>query len=259
MPLQNYSAGRTRHKLPDYGIYVLSVSEKLRITGEYVLLDLAVSTLFYRSVIVFLLFLPGMALYVRKRKSDLRKQREGRMRQEFLDGMQFAGTALQSGYAMENAFSEALTELRKIYDEDSFIIREFGYIALQIRMNVPVEKLLMDLGRRSHIDDIRNFADVFLTARKTGGDMIAIVRTTIADMRQKDETRLEIETVLAGKKMEQNIMSVIPLAILVFVSITDPQFLAGMYHTPEGILIMTACLCLYGAAWVWGRKIMDIS
>ena len=147
-------------------------------------------------MIVFLLFLPGMALYVRKRKSDLKKQREGRMRQEFLDGMQFAGTALQSGYAMENAFSEALTELRKIYDEDSFIIREFGYIALQIRMNVPVEKLLMDLGRRSHIDDIRNFADVFLTARKTGGDMIAIVRTTIADMRQKDETRLEIETVL---------------------------------------------------------------
>lgn len=247
-----------RRKLPDYGIYVLSPSEKMRIAGEYLLLDLAVSILFYRSAAVFLLFLPGMALYVRKRKNDLKKQREGRMRREFLDGMQFAGTALQSGYAMENAFSEALTELKKIYDEDAFISREFGHIALQIRMNVPVEKLLLDLGRRSHIDDIRNFADVFLTARKTGGDMIAIVRTTISDMRQKDETRQEIETVLAGKKMEQNIMSVIPLAILVYVNITDPQFLSGMYHTPEGIVIMTACLALYGIAWVWGRKIMNI-
>lgn len=180
------------------------------------------------------------------------------MRQEFLDGMQFTGTALQSGYAIENAFSEALTELRKIYDEDAFIVKEFAYLTVQIRMNVPVERLLQDLGRRSHIDDIRNFADVFLTARKTGGDLIAIVRTTIADMRQKDETRQEIETVLAGKKMEQSIMSVIPLAILVFVSITDPGFLSGMYHTPEGVLIMTVCLILYAAAWVWGRKIMDI-
>lgn len=225
---------------------------------EYLLLDAVISILFYRSVIVFLLFLPGVAVYLFKRRDDLKRSREGRMRQEFLDGMQFMGTALQSGYAVENAFSEALAELRKIYDEESFVVSEFGYITVQIRMNVPAERLLADLGKRSHIDDIRNFADVFLTARKTGGDMIAIVRTTIADMRQKEETRLEIETVIAGKKMEQSIMSVIPLAILVFVNLTDPQFLRGMYHTPAGICVMTACLIVYAAAWAWSRKIMDI-
>ena len=247
-----------RGRMPDYAEYQMSFAEKTRICAEYFLLDTAVSLLFYRSWAAFCLFLPGLGIYWKERKKMLRQKQITRMRREFLDGMQFAGTALQSGYAMENAFSQALEELLKIYDSNSFIVREFRYIKIQVRMNVPLEDLLESLGKRSHIDDIRNFSDVFLTARKTGGDMISIVRNTIADMRQKEETRQEIETVLSGKMMEQHIMSVIPLAILGYVTLTGPSFLDGMYHTPAGILIMSVCLIVYLLAFIWGRKIMQI-
>ena len=226
--------------------------------GEYLILALAVSLLFYRSIRILPVLAAGYPLYLRHRREEYRRRREERMREEFLDGMSFLLTSLQAGYAMENAFSQALTELRKIYDEDAYIIVEFQYTASQIRMNVPVEELLLSLAARSHVEDIRNFADVFVTARRTGGDLIAIIRNTISGMRQKEETRREIDTVLAGKKMEQKIMSCIPLAILAYVSVTSPDALNGMYQTAIGRIVMTGCLIVYAAAYFLGRKIMDI-
>ena len=220
---------------------------------------LLICLLFYRSIRPFPLLLAFYPLFQRQQREEFRKRRENRMREEFLDGMSFLQTSLQAGYAMENAFSQALNELRKIYDDDAFIMVEFHYIAVQIRMNVPVEELLLSLGRRSHTEDVRNFAEVYVTARRAGGDLIAIIRNTISGMRQKEETRREIETVLAGKKMEQQIMSCIPLAILAYVSVTSPEALSGMYQTGIGTLVMTACLAVYAAAFLLGRRIMDIA
>jgi len=53
-------------------------------------------------------------------------------------------------------------------------------------------------------------------------------------------------------------MSMIPLFILAYVSVTSPGFLDVMYHNAAGILIMTLCLLLYLTAFLWGRKIMRI-
>ena len=39
-----------------------------------------------------------------------------------------------------------------------------------VRMNRPVELLLMELGARSGLEDVEHFAQVFAAARRSGGD-----------------------------------------------------------------------------------------
>ena len=248
----SYAAGA----LPFYGEYILTKPELAREVGTYLLLVSLISYLFYRNLYLVPVFLPGLWFFLKERKKALQRRREERICSQFLTGMQLVSTALSSGYAVENAFREALLELRKIYEEDSFAVAEFAHIVKQIRLNTPIETLLLSLGERSQIEDIRNFAEVFLAAKRTGGDLMAVIRNTVSSMRQKEETLGEIETVLAGKKMEQNIMSLIPILILVYVSLTSPESLEGMYHTPVGIAVMTGCLLLYLAAYFWGKKIM---
>ena len=63
---------------------------------------------------------------------------------------------------------------------------------------------------------------------------------------------------LSGKRMEQRLMSLIPLCILGYVGITSPGFFDGMYHTVTGVVIMTLLLLVYAAAYVWGERIMNI-
>ena len=195
---------------------------------------------------------------MKEKKKEHKKKREMELVKQFLDGIQLMAAALQAGYSPENALHEAGKELKKVYPSESYIVQEFQQIELQIKMNKNLEVLWLDFGRRSGIDDIQSFAEVFLTARRSGGDLLAIIRNTIFCIQQKKETMQEIETCLSGKVMEQRMMSMIPLLILAYMKLTSPEFLEVMYGNMAGTIIMGICLAVYAAAFLWGRKIVDI-
>ena len=244
--------------MTDYRIYRYSRRELIGNTAVYLALDGMISYLFFRSWIAFFLLFPGILFFLRDRKRQMLEKRKIRLQNQFLTGMQLVCTSLQAGYAVENAFREALPELEKIYDQDAFILQEFYFLVKQIGLNRTVEALLMDLGNRSGVEDIRNFAEVFSTAKRTGGDLIAITRNTVSSIQQKQETQQEIETSLSGKVMERNMMSAIPLFMIGYVEMTSPGFLDAMYHNAAGITVMSVCLLIYGIAFLWGRKVTDI-
>lgn len=224
----------------------------------YLGLDACISYLFFCSWVSFLILLPGIFLFFRERREVLKKKRAVEMRCQFMDGMQMVTASLQAGYSIENSLREAQKELERVYDTNAFIVRELRGMSVQIRMNRNIEELFMDFGSRCAIDDIQSFAEVFVTAKRAGGDLVAVIRNTVSCIRQKQETVQEIETGLSGKIMEQNIMSLIPMLILAYVKLTSPEFLDVMYESPAGTAIMILCFFVYVAAYFWGRKIVHI-
>lgn len=225
---------------------------------RYIFLDFCISYLFFDSWIAFVVFLPGIFLFLKEQKEIRQKKRKLILKQQFLDGIQMMSSALAAGYSAENALTEARKELKKIYEPEEDIMREFSFMEAQISVNQNMEELLLDFGRRSSIEDIQSFAEVFVTAKRSGGDLLLIIRNTISCIRQKQETMQEIETCLSGKVMEQNIMSMIPILILFYVKITSPDFLEVMYGNITGCTVMGICLIVYGAAYFWGRSIIRI-
>lgn len=242
----------------DYQTYRFSKKEKMLNVLVFLVLAGVISYLFYRSVIAFLLLLGLFPLFIKIRKEDGKKKRQQLLAEQFLSGMQSVSTALTAGYSVETAFEEALMELRNMYNEEALIVGEFRYIVSQLHMNRNLEELLCGLALRSGIEDIRDFADVFSAAKRTGGNLVSIIRNTILCVSQKEETRMEIQTCLSAKKLEQNIMSLVPCLILFYVQVMSPGFLDVMYHNAAGTIIMTICLLIYVGAWYWGRKIVDI-
>lgn len=224
----------------------------------YALLDGCVSYLFFYSWAAFVILLPGAFFFLAERRGALQKKRAKEMKRQFLDGIQMMAASLQAGYSAENSLTEALKELRKVYRDNDFIVGEFRLMAAQLSVNRTLEELFLDFGRRSAVDDIRSFAEVFLTAKRSGGDLLAIIRNTTVCIRQKEETLQEIETCLAGKAMEQNIMSVIPIGILAYIKLTSPEFISSMYGNNTGAAVMTLCFLVYVAAYFWGKRIVRI-
>ena len=222
------------------------------------LLDGLISYLFFSSFFAFLVLLPGFPVFLNDKKRRLQNARKQEMNRQFLEGIQMTAASLAAGYSIENAVKEAWKELSRIYPKDSFIIREFQILVHQTEMNRSMEQLFLDLGNRSGVEDIQSFGEVFLTARRTGGDLLSVIRNTCSCIRQKQETLMEIETCLAGKVMEQNIMSAVPLLILGYIRLTSPEFRDGMYGNVTGAAVMTICLIVYGAAYLWGRSIVNI-
>ena len=216
---------------------------------------MAVSYLFFESALVFVLLLPGSVWFIRECSKMLQKRRAEQIKKQFMDGIQMMAASLQAGYSAENALRESIKELVKVY---AIIIREFRLISAQLSMSRSLEELFLDFGRRSAVDDIRSFAEVLLTAKRSGGDLLAVIRNTVFCIRQKQETLQEIETSLSGKIMEQNIMSMIPIFILAYIKLTSPGFLDVMYGNLTGTAVMTICFLVYVGAYFWGKRIVRI-
>jgi len=242
----------------DYNQYHFTKKQWIYQILLYAVIDGIVSVLFYRSVLAFILFFSGFFFFLKERKSDYILAGKKELSQQFLTGIQAVSAALAAGYSVENAFEEALEDLERVFEKEDKIIKEFTYIRNQIKLNNTLENLLLDLAKRSRVEEIENFAEVFSAAKRSGGDLIAIIRNTILCISQKEETKMEIETCLSAKRLEQKIMSGVPFIILIYVGAASPGFLDVMYYNPAGICIMSLCLAMYVAAFLWGKKIVEI-
>ena len=213
---------------------------------------------FYRSLVPFALFPAVYPFFRRWCIRQIQERQRERMKQQFRDFLLSVSSAMKVGYSMENALGEALKETEKVYGADGVFTEELREMERKRNLNQSLEFLWADFGKRSGMEDIENFGEIFQVARRSGGNLKEIIRSTADNISRKTETRREIEISLASKKMEQKIMSAVPFFILAYVDLGSPEFLEGLYHNTFGILLMTVCLGLYLIAFFWGRRIVEI-
>lgn len=213
---------------------------------------------FYRNLKAFLIFLPFGACVPFFMKKQWKKKRLERLSGEFKEGIRVLSASLGSGYSVENAFRASVEELTILFGEEGLIVREFSYIVSQMGLNRPVEGLLADFGRRSGLEDVQNFAEIFQLAKRSGGHLGAIMDYTAGVMGDKMQIQEDIRTATASRRMEQRVMSCLPYAIVLYVDMTSPGFFDVMYTTGAGRAVMTACLLCYGAALVISWRILEI-
>lgn len=215
--------------------------------------------MFYKSfVLSFILALIygiiNIKTYEKRRIEEWRWQ----MDLEFREVMTGISSALNAGYSVENSFKEAKMDLLLLYGNNSVMVKELDIINSKLMLNQPLENVLMEFARRCEVEDINNFAEVFQTAKRTGGNLIDIARSSADKISNKIETSREIKTMVSGKRMEGRIMALMPLAIIIYFWISSPGFLDCLY-APAGRPIMTVLLIIYVAAYKWSERIGDIT
>ena len=242
----------------DYREYHFSGKEIAKYLLQSLLLCGTLDYLFYQNKWLMLLAIPATVVFLKIRKKQLIRERKKNLNYQFKDALNALSVAVQAGYSVENAVSASARDLERMYPEDADIVKEFHYMESQIKVSVPVEELFRSLGERCGIEDMENFAAVFYTAKRTGGDMSGIIQTSARMLGDKIDVKKEIETTLAAKKAEQKVMSLMPAGIILYLKLTSPGFLGVLYGNPFGIAAMTLCLGIYGFSYWLGRKIVDI-
>lgn len=242
----------------DYSKYTLSLQEKAKLFIVSIGICGLVSWLFFDHWFG-LLACPIFFGLACKREADRKKiERMMELEDQFQNAIQSVSGGLLAGYSMENAWKEAYKEMLLLYGENSHICRELKEINHQAALNVPIEVMVEDLGKRSGVEDIENFAQIFRFAKRGGGNFVKIIHTTATHMQEKTEVRQEIEVLVTSKKLEQKIMNLMPLGILAYLKITSRDFLSAIYGNVFGICFMSICLGVYAGALVLAEKILKI-
>ncbi|MGN0369124.1 MAG: type II secretion system F family protein [Butyrivibrio sp.] len=219
---------------------------------------LAIGFLFYNNVLAGLVFFPYLFFYVRKRIKEFENKRREKLAVEFKDGMQAVVSALIAGYSIENAFREAVGELELMYGRKTEIYKGFLVIINQLNLNVSIEEAFSNFAKECRVEEITGFAQVLYYAKRNGGNLIQIIKNTSDTISEKIEVKREINTAVSAKRLEQNIMNLVPVGIILYMRITSAGMIEKLYGNIYGIIIMTFCLIIYFAAKVIADKIVDI-
>lgn len=213
---------------------------------------------FYNSFAVAVLLIPFVILYIRGRRRGYIDRQKQKLLMQFKSGMEAVSVALSAGYSVENAFAEAYNEVCILYGVKSGISTLFQQIKNQLALNKNIEDILIEFAGDTELEDVLSFAEVFKFAKRTGGDIVEIIKHTTGVIGEKAEVSREISVLISAKQMEQFIMDVVPIAIILYLRFTSPELVLSLYQGLTGRIVMTGCLVVYMAAVGMALKITNI-
>ncbi|RUT46622.1 pilus assembly protein TadB [Paenibacillus anaericanus] len=255
---QGTSVTSSLGKLPDYKVYVLSVRQKWACLLASGIGLYCIGYVFFHSF-WFALVMTGGAAFIPKYWSQyLLSRRRDALSLNFKQALYSLSSSLVAGRSVENGFRDAIEDLRLLYPGgDNDLMMELGIICTRLEYGQPIEVALQDFSDRAGSEDIGNFADVFTTCKRSGGDLVEIIRRTSAIISEKLEISQEIGVMIAQKRFESKVMMVSPLFFLVFMDMSSPDYMSPM-HSGIGLVISAVALLVFAlCAWLM-MKIMDI-
>ncbi len=211
---------------------------------------------FYRSMIAFLpmMFPAGLYIWWERRKNDERKNRI--FLQQFSECILSVNNSVRSGYAAENAFLESRKDMEMMFGSDAEIVQELALIRRGLSNHFPIEKLLHDMGQRTGLIEVKEFAEIFAIAKQSGGSLADVIGTTSRKITQQIAVEEEIDTILSAKKLEQKIMNLIPFFMVIYLEITTPGYFDMFFDNFSGVVMMTGFLLWYMTAYGMSEYIL---
>lgn len=245
--------------IEDYDIYLMSVREKVIYTALAFIAIYMAGFIFYRShIFSFALCFLGL-LYPRYKTGDLVEKRKKELNLQFKDMLYSLSSSLSAGKSIESAFKEVFNDLQILYpDINTNIIRETGNIVRKIEMNETVESALEDFAGRAKLEDISNFVDVFHTCKRTGGNLIEVIKNTSNIISDKIEIKQDIDTMLAQRKFERKVLNIMPVAMVSVLSMSAADYINPIFNTISGRIAMSVSVFFIAAAYFISKRIMDI-
>ena len=242
----------------DYDIYELDRKEKI-MTGLALSAFLAAAgILFFRSA-VFVLLYPVLIQRARDRYRNMCVEKRKRaLLTQFKDLLYELSASFASSRQMEESLREAYQKLSSLHGEKAYITVEIDAMLRKLETGNTTGEVWEDFAERSHLPDISDFALVFRACRDTGGDIVTAINRGAKIISEKIGIENDIKNMMAEKRAEGNIITVMPVVIILFLGIASPGYLEPVYTTLSGRIIMFTALLLTAAAYKMIEGIMKI-
>ncbi len=226
--------------MKDYSIYKLNIREMIILFIICAFTCLIGGWLFYDTFYGIALS-PFVLLKARKPvESILAERRQIELRNQFRDVLYSFSSSFAAGAHMEEALEIAYYQVAEVYGKDSNMANELLAMIKKMRDTAGSDvELWNDLGKRSGLEDIVDFARVFSACRDSGGNLVQAVDRAAVLIVEKINIENEMRTLFSQKKTEGRMVGIMPIAMILFLKISSPNYLNLMYESLAGRILMT--------------------
>jgi tight adherence protein B len=168
------------------------------------------------------------------------------------DMLQLLGTTLRSGFSIMQGLD---TVSRQIGEPTGEHMRQ---VVAECRLGRPLVDALNDVAHRVRSEDFEWVVTAIAIQREVGGNLAELLDIVSETMNARARLRREVKTLTAEGRIGAIIISIMPVAIGLFVYAVNPSYLTPMFHSTPGKIAVYGSILLALAGILWIRKLVKI-
>jgi tight adherence protein B len=168
------------------------------------------------------------------------------------DCLMMVANALRAGFSFLQAMEMISKEMEPpISDEFKHVMRDIG-------LGATVERALDDMDKRVGSPDFSLVVTAVLIQQQVGGDLAQILDTISETIQDRIRMRREVKTLTTQGRMSGWILILTPIAMALFMTSSDPNYLDPLLKNPIGQMILAATIIMEIIGAIVIKRIVDI-
>lgn len=178
-------------------------------------------------------------------RRSVRQQRQ-RFAEELPGQLHELASAMRTGRSMV----EGVEIVAEATDEP--MRREIRQVLADERIGMHLDEALVPVATRMDSAEIEQVAAIAALHRRTGAHITEVLDRIADTARQRVELRRELNGLTAQARLSRNILTALPIFVIIAIDLVGHQYEKPLFHTTAGILV----LCLAAVMVGFGRWIM---
>jgi tight adherence protein B len=184
----------------------------------------------------------------RRRRADAVRRDE-----QLADGIGAVVSALRAGMSLPQAIGYAAGEAQPpLRDELASLVDE-------IDVGVPLADAIRGWATRAATDDVGLVAATMELHRRVGGDLPAVLDQVASSVRERVAVAREVRALTAQARLSGGILGALPIGFFAFLWLTSRSEIQAALATPMGLGVVMLGLLLDGLAFIWIRRLLEVS
>jgi tight adherence protein B len=168
------------------------------------------------------------------------------------DMLQLLGTTLRSGFSILQGLDTVAQQLKDP------IGKEIRHVVAEARLGRPLVEALGEVAERIRSEDFQWVVTSIGIQREVGGNLAELLDIVADTMNARARLRREASTLTAEGRIGAVVISVLPVAIGLFVYSVNPSYLQPLLHQAFGEILFYGSIVMAVFGIFWLRKLVNI-
>lgn len=168
------------------------------------------------------------------------------------ESLTIMSNCMRSGYSFQQAMHSISREMPQP------IAGEFGRVVREINYGATLEQALNNMARRVNSKDFELLISAVMTSVQVGANLSEILDTISETITDRIRLREEVRVFSAQGRMSGIIIGLLPVAVILFLMILNPEYFMGFANNFIGKVLLVASACLEVTGFFIINRIVDI-
>jgi len=166
--------------------------------------------------------------------------------------LQLLATTLRSGFSILQGLDAVASQLQDPMG------KEMRHVVAEARLGRPLPVALAEVAGRVKSEDFSWVVSAIAIQREVGGNLSELLDIVSDTMTARSRLRQEVRTLTAEGRIGAIVLSLLPIAIGVFVYTASRNYLTPLFHSTGGRIMFYGSVVLAAIGIVWMRRIVKI-